>query len=188
MLNKSVTILSGVNLRQDETDVQDHDALKSVNFDPSVRVGSIVVRRGRTDLGGVTLSETQLRYLSKVNGFRYQIAGRTVYRDMSAITDSEALDPREIQTSISPFRDLQDAYIWAFIADDAIMLKDNGTVLYQWGIDLPPTPDPQLCNQTGKDPSDTITAGAYIAAVTQIRFVNPDTQGPDFVGEIEGAL
>ena len=107
---------------------------------------------------------------------------------MIAITTSETLDERQIETSIQSFRDLSDAYIWAFIADDAVMLKDNGTVLYQWGIDLVPTPDPQICNQTGKTSGDTITAGRYTGAVTQIRFVNPDVQGPDFVGEIEGAL
>lgn len=187
MLDKSITALSGVNLRQDETDVQDSDATKSINVDPSVRVGSIVVRRGRSKLAPDVIPDI-VRYLSKVNGFRYQIAGRTVYRDQAAITTAETLDAREIETSIHAFRDLSDAYIWAFIADDAIMLKDNGTVLYQWGIDLVPTPDPQLCNQTGKLADDTIQAGIYTAAVTQIRFVNPDTQGPDFVGVIEGAL
>ena len=188
MLDKTITSLGGVNLRVDETDVQDSDATKSVNLDPSVRVGSVVVRRGRTTLEDATLSDLILRYLSKVNGFRYEIAGRTIYRDMVAITSTETLDERQIETSIQAFRDLSDAYIWAFIADDAVMLKDNGTVLYQWGIDLLPTPDPQMCNQTGKLPSDTIEAGIYTAAVTQIRFVNPDVQGPDFVGEIEGAL
>lgn len=188
MLSKEITKLTGVNLRADETDLPEHDATKCVNLDPSVRPGSVVVRRGRTDLGGTTLSDLILRYLAKVNGFRYEIAGRRIYRDMVAITADNTLDSDKVQTSIVPFRDLDDAYIWAFVADDAIMVKDNGTVLYQWGIDLVPTPDPQIVNQTGKDPTDTITAGTYTGAVTQIRFVDPDTQGPDFVGEIEGAL
>lgn len=188
MLSKEIRQLAGVNLRQDETDIDDKNATKAVNLDPSVRAGSVVVRRGRSDLGGQTLSDLILRYLAKVNGFRYQIAGRKIYRDMVAITAAETLDSDQRETTIVPFRDLSDAYIWAFVADDATMLKDNGTVLYQWGIDLIPTPDPQICNQTGKTASDTITAGRYTAAVTQIRFVNPDIQGPDFVGEIEGAL
>jgi hypothetical protein len=187
MIDKQITTVSGINLRVDETDVADSDATKSTNFDPSVRVGSITVRRGRTELENEVLDDP-LRYLAKVNGFRYQISGRIVYRDMVAITAVDTLDAREIETSIVAERALSDAYIWAFIADDAVMLKDNGTVLYQWGIDLVPTPDPQICNQTGKIADDTIEAGRYTAAVTQIRFVNPDVQGPDFVGEIEGAL
>ncbi len=188
MITKETTRLTGVNLRADETDLPDDAAVKSVNVDPSVRPGSTVVRRGRSDLGGQTLADLILRYLSKVNGFRYQIAGRTIYRNMVAITTRSTLDNRARETSIVPFRDLSDAYIWAFVADDAIMLKDNGTVLYQWGIDLIPDPDPQISNETAKISTDTIVAGTYTGAVTQIRFVNPDVQGPDFVGEIEGAL
>lgn len=188
MLKKEINSLTGVNLRLESSDLQDGESIFSENADIASKPGVINIRRGKSTLSDTTLADLIIRYLSKVNGFRYQIAGRTVYRDMSAITSNQALDVRQIETTIQAFRDLSDAYIWAFIADDALMLKDNGTVLYQWGIDLLPTPDPQLCNQTGKNPSDTITAGTYTAAVTQIRFVNPDTQGPDFVGEIEGAL
>ena len=188
MLKKEINSLSGVNLRQESSDIPETDAIFCQNVDVAAKPGVAFIRRGKTDLLDITINDLILRYLHKVNGFRYQIAGRTVYRDMIAITTNETLDPREIQTSIQPFRDLNDAYIWAFIADDAVMIKDNGTVLYQWGIDLVPEPDPQIMNQTGKDATDTIVSGTYTAAVTQIRFVDPDTQGPDFVGEIEGAL
>jgi len=188
VLKKEVNSLTGVNLRQDSSDLQDSEAIFSENADIARVPGTANMRMGKSDLGDTTITDLILRYLAKVNGFRYQIAGRTVYRDMVAISTDEALDDREIETSIQSFRDLNDAYIWAFIADDAVMLKDNGTVLYQWGIDLVPEPDPQIMNQTGKTDGDTITAGTYTAAVTQIRFVDPSTQGDDFVGEIEGAL
>jgi hypothetical protein len=187
MEKREITKITGVNLRQEATDLAEAEAQKCVNFDISGKPGSIVIRKGKTILVDGTLTDLILRYLSKVNGFRYQIAGQKIYRDMVALTGN-VLHEDMIQTSIVPMRALEDAYIWAFIADDAIMLKDNGTVLYIWGIDLVPTPDPQICNQTGKNPDDTITAGTYTGAVTQIRFVDPTVQGPDFVGEIEGAL
>lgn len=185
MEKREITKLTGVNLRQEATDLPEADAQKCVNMDVSSKPGTAIIRKGKTILLSGTLSDLLLRYLSKVNGFRYQIAGRRIYRDMVAITSDNTLHEDMIETSIVPMRALSDAYIWAFIADDAIMLKDNGTVLYIWGIDLVPTPDPQLANQTGKNPTDTITAGTYTAAVTQIRFVDPSTQGPDYVGVIE---
>ena len=184
MERKEITKLTGVNLRQESTDLADHDAQKCVNFDVSSKPGALVIRRGKTTLSSTTLSDTVLRYISKVNGTRYQIAGRKVYRDMSAIT-ADALHEDKIQTSIVPMRALDDVYIWAFIADDALMIKDNANVTYIWGIDLVPEPDPQIVNQTGKDPSDTIEAGTYTGAVTQIRFVNPEVQGLNYVGVLD---
>lgn len=188
MQKKEILKVTGVNLRQDTTALSDADATKCVNFDVAAKPGSLIVRKGKSDLGGITISDLTLRYISKVNGSRYQVAGRNLYRDMVQISPDDVFNEAEVETSIVPFRDLDDAYIWAFVADDDVMIKDNGTVLYVWGIDLVPTPDPQIANQTGKDPSDTITAGTYTGAVTQIRFVNPDIQGENTVGVIEGAL
>lgn len=181
MEKREITKLTGVNLRQDTEDLPEADAAKCVNFDVSQKPGTLMIRRGKSDLGNATLTDTILRYISKVHGYRYQIAGRKLYRDMTALT-ADVLHEDKVETSIVPMRALSDAYIWAFVADDAVMLKDNGNVLYIWGIDLVPSPDPQIANQTGKDPSDTITAGTYTAAVTQIRFVNPEVQGADYVG------
>lgn len=182
MQKREITKLTGVNLRQEGTDLPDADAQKCVNFDISSKPGSLILRRGKSNLGGSTLTDTTLRYVSKVNGFRYQIAGRKIYRDMVAVSGVNRLHVDQIQTSIQPMRAFDDVYIWAFVADDALMVKDNGTVFYAWGIDLVPSPDPQIANQTGKDPTDTITAGTYTGAVTQIRFVNPEVQGTDYVG------
>src|SRR5262245_47830843 len=148
MQKHEITKLTGVNLRQKSTDINDSDSQKCVNFDVSAKPGSIIIRKGKEDLGGSTLADLILRYISKVNGFRYQVAGRNLYRDMVQITADETFNEAQIETTIIPFRDLSDAYIWGFVADDDAMLKDNGTVLYIWGIDLVPTPDPQIANQT----------------------------------------
>ena len=167
---KEVTQLTGLNLRLEPADLQDGEAAKLVNLDPNVEPGALVLRKGMAILGQIPeSSSSNLRTVAKVNGIRYQIAGRTIWRNFTRIT-TDLLDASQ-ETSIVPFRPLNDDTIWAFIADDAKMLKDDGTNLYLWGIDLIPTPGPKLVNQTGKDASDTITAGTYLCAVTQLRMI-----------------
>lgn len=159
--------LGALNLRQETTKLQEYELVKLVNFDVSRKPGTLCLRRGKGFLYNVSTSGNVVRQVAKVNGTRYQVSGDQLYRNGTAIMRD--LDT-ENETNFQPYRPLNDTNIWAFIADDNIMVKDNGTLLYLWGLDLVPLPKPKLANQTGKDPSDTITAGTYGIAVTQIRF------------------
>ena len=163
---KEINKLGALNLRQETTKLEEHELTKLVNFDISRKPGTLCLRRGREFLYSVNASDV-IRQVAKVNGSRYQVAGEYLYRDGTAIMRD--LSPEE-ETNFQAFRPLDDTAIWAFVADDNIMVKDDGERLYLWGIDLIPLPGPKLANQTGKDPSDTITAGTYSAAVTQIRW------------------
>jgi hypothetical protein len=125
-----------------------------------------VLRAGRSNLYFVNAGEV-IRQVAKVNGIRYQVSRETLYRDGEAIASDLST---EHETNFQAFRPLNDTAIWAFIADDNHMMKSDATRLFNWGIDLIPTPSPRLINQTGKISSDTITAGTYSAAVTQLRW------------------
>jgi hypothetical protein len=164
---KEVLQIRGLNIRQESADVEDPESRVLVDFDPFQKPGSLVIRKGRVVLLG-PLPSSVLRALAKVNGFRYQIAGRAAYREAAAITFPQLAE--NLQTQITSFRPIDDSHTWAFFADDDFMFKDDGTRTYVWGIDEPLSPDPKLANQTGKTAGDTITAGDYIAAVTQLRY------------------
>jgi len=172
---KEITKLGALNLRQETTKLQEFELTKLVNFDISRKPGTLTLRRGSELQYGVSTSDI-VRQIAKVNGTRYQVAGENLYRDGAAIMGDLA---PEHETNFQAFRPLDDTAIWAFIADDNIMVKDDGSRLYLWGLDLVPLPAPKLCNQTGKDPADTIVAGTYGIAVTQVRW--DETQsGPTF--------
>ena len=164
---KEITKLGGLNLRQEPADLEDATMAQVSNLDPYRTPGTLTVRRGRELLlqGGLI---AKIRTLGKVNGFRYQVAGNVLYRAGVALTG--AILDASLETNIVGFRPLNDSAIWAFVADDAIMLKDDGSRTYLWGLDKVPTPAPKVANQTGKVSGDTITAGVYTIAVTQIRF------------------
>ena len=170
---KEIIKLGALNLRQDPTKLEEWELVKLVNFDISRKPGTLTVRRGRDFLYLVSATDI-VRQVAKVNGFRYQVAGEFLYRDGAAIVRNLST---ERETNFQAFRPLDDTDIWAFIADDNLMFKDNGEDTFLWGIDLVPTPPPQLANQTGKISTDTITAGTYQAAVTQIRWDTGPTEG-----------
>jgi hypothetical protein len=163
---REINRLGALNLRQETTKLEEFELVKLLNFDVSRKPGTLCLRRGRDTQYTVNVGEV-VRQVAKVNGTRYQVSGEYLYRDGSAIM-RDLSDERE--TNFQPFRPLDDTAIWAFIADDNIMVKDDGERLFLWGIDLLPLPAPKLANQTGKDPTDTITAGTYGIAVTQIRW------------------
>lgn len=163
---KEITKLGALNLRQDPQKLEDWELVKLENLDISRKPGTLTLRRGRELLYNVSVTNS-VRQVAKINGYRYQVAGEHLYRDGIAITRDLAT---ENETNFQAFRPLDDTTIWAFVADDNLMVKDNGTNLRLWGIDLIPTPQPRLANQTGKLSTDTITAGTYSAAVTQIRW------------------
>lgn len=163
---KEILQLRGLNIRQETADVEDPEARKIVNFDPFRKPGALCVRKGRSVIQG-TLDDV-IRLLVKLGSTRFQVAGRTLYRDFVAVIGPE-LSENE-QTSATTFRPLSDSAIWAFFADDELMFKDDGTRTYVWGIDEPLDPGPKVSNQTGKTAGDTITEGVYSVAVTQLRY------------------
>lgn len=170
MQSKEVTNLAGgLNLRAESADLRPQDAAVLVNLEPSRVIGSLVVRRGRSDLGSFTLSDTLIRTVAKVDGARYQVAGRRVYRAGTAITLANTLSSN-LETTILPFRPLQDSEIWAFVADEGAMFKDDGTNTYRWGLEEPSDPVPKLSNQSGADADDPSDNGTIQIAVTQIRY------------------
>lgn len=164
---KEVLQMRGLDLRPEEADLEDVESRKLVNLDPFQKPGALVVRRGTTVLGG-PLQDDLVRAIARVNSVRYQVAGRRLYREFSAITGPFLAENEK--TGFAPFRPVDDSVIWAFIADDDWMLKSDASRLYQWGIDEPLDPGPKVANQTGKTAGDTITAGTYKIAVTQLRY------------------
>lgn len=177
---KEITQLRGLNLRQEEADVEESESRKLVNMDPFQKPGTLVIRRGREILGG-PLHNDLVRAVARINSTRYQVAGRRLYREFDAITGPYLA--ANLKTSFAAFRPLDDSVTWAFIADDDWMMKDDAVSiesnrLYQWGIEEPLSPDPKVANQTGVTPGDTITAGTYKIAVTQLRYDHTqDIQG-----------
>jgi hypothetical protein len=164
---KEVLQLRGLNLRQEAADVEEPESRKLVNLDPFQKPGALVVRRGTEVLGG-PLQDDLVRAIARINGVRYQVAGRRLYRGFSAITGPYLAKNKK--TSFAAFRPLDDSVTWAFIADDDWMLKSDATRLFQWGIDEPLSPDPKVANQTGVTPGDTIAVGTYKIAITQLRW------------------
>jgi hypothetical protein len=164
---KEILQLRGLNLRQEAADVSDSESRKLVNLDPFQQPGTLVVRRGRTKVGSA-LQDDLVRAVARINSVRYQVAGRRLYREFTAITGPYLAENEK--TSLAAFRPLDDSVIWAFIADNATMLKSDATRLYQWGIDEPLDPAPKAINQSSKISTDTMAAGDYTIAVTQLRW------------------
>lgn len=164
---KQILEFRGLNLRQEAADVGEPESRKLVNLDPFQEPGTLVIRRGRETIGS-ELQDDLVRTVARVNSIRYQVAGRRLYRAFVAITGPYLAENEK--TSIAPFRPLDDSVIWAFVADDAAMLKSDATRMYIWGIDKPLNPPPKGANQTSKDPDDSIVAGDYAIAVTQLRW------------------
>lgn len=166
---KEVLQLRGLNLRPEEADVEEPETRRLINLDPFQKPGALVIRRGKTRQGN-RLYDDLVRAVARVNGIRYQVAGRRLYRENTAITGPFLA--ANLKTAFTAFRPLNDTVTWAFIADDDWMTKDDGTRFYQWGINEPLDPAPRVANQTLAVPGDTIETGVYKIAVTQLRFDN----------------
>lgn len=121
----------GVNLRQDRLSIADDECARAINADFHAIVGSISVRRGYTLL--VTGGSSAVRTLARHESRRYHADGTVLYRDGSSIVTGLA----GTQTSVLPFRPLNDTTTWSFIADPNTMQKDNGTTVRNWGIAAP---------------------------------------------------
>ena len=152
----------GVNLRRDRMNLEDLELAKAINADLHTQPGTIILRLDRTKQFSTALADLVIRRLARINSKRYQVARRSVYRDQTNIING--LLSANLFTTLMPFRPLNDTAIWAFIADDAVMRKDNGTVVRTWGLTAPANaPTSQLGIISGP-------TGAYTAVTTEIRF------------------
>lgn len=153
----------GLNLRAERVDLDDKQLARSMNTDLHKFVGTILLRNGRTAQFGSALADTTIRTVFRVGAIRYQIAGTNVYRAQTSVDDytATALDSATLRTSLVPFKPLNDTTTWAFIADRAVMQKDDGTNTRKWGIDAPGT-------HAGRD--DSTGSYTYRLAVTHIRY------------------
>lgn len=133
-VNQEVQGFIGVNLRQERASLADQELAKAINADLHSFPGVISLRYGRTAQFSSALTDLVIRRLARINSIRYQVAGVSLYRDQVSI--SAALSTNAI-TTILPARPLNDTTTWAFIADDALMRKDDGSTLSTWGIAAP---------------------------------------------------
>lgn len=134
LLKQEIRGFLGVNLRTERLDLQDEELAKAINCDLHIQPGSIVLRLGRTKQFSSALTDKVIRRLAKINSKRYQVAGMAVYRDQVSILTGLSSN---LFTTIIPFRPLNETTLWAFIADDALMRKDDGTNVRIWGIAAP---------------------------------------------------
>lgn len=132
-IQKEVPGFLGVNLRNERIELADYALAKAINADLHTILGTIMCRHGRTKLYSSSLGSIPRR-LSRVNNIRYQVGGTILYRAQTNI--KTGLSSNQI-TTIGAYRPFADATLWAFIADDAVMIKDNGTNTRTWGLTAP---------------------------------------------------
>ena len=149
LLKQEIPHFIGVNLRQDRMDLADEELAKAINADMHAFLGSIYVRLGRSKQFSTALSNPNLRRIGKVNGSRYQIADRRVYRNQSLIGTLSGAG-NDI-SCIVPFRPLNDSTIWAFISDTGQMVKHDGSSVgvTNWGIVAPASAPSVAASSTG---------------------------------------
>jgi hypothetical protein len=166
-----------VNIRTARTATQPTDAAKAINVDFNREIGTALMRYGSTLLH--TLTDQFVRFITKVNGYRFYVANEALYRDGSNVV----IKPSEIDTNdvtdIEGMRPLNDTNIWAFIADEGYraMLKDNGVLTRKWGIAPPPA---TFTATTGTNTTgiDLTVDGDVTYYVTYIRFDTDNADNP----------
>jgi hypothetical protein len=167
----------GVNLRQDRVSLADQELAKAINADLHSQPGVVVLRAGRTKQNSTALADQTIRRLARINSLRYRVASNAVYRDTSQILTGLSTT---LYTTFMPFRPLNDTTLWAFIADDGLMRKDDGTNTYTWGITAP-------SDTPGVGTTGTGLTGTYSVKFTYVRKVgssvahesNPSTASAD---------
>ena len=193
----------GVNLRVDPANVaDDKHAVRAVNVDFNKELGTASIRNGSYELAD--LNDDVVRLIAKVNGFRYYVAGRRLYRDGVLVDLTPQMFDAGLNTDIEGFRPLNDLAVWAFIADvgnseninagitvvahdgvrtsttdgrgHSAMKKDDGTRTQKWGIGEPPGPLATPISNIGD--GDTETQGAYTWNVTYVRFDTTNLDNP----------
>jgi len=143
------------------------------------RLGSIIINRTGNTVNAFNAPVHSLGRLVGLNGdsWRYAGAGPVVYRrtgDTQGAYTSFATGMSGGQWSEAVYRPTQSSYPYAFIADAARMLKDNGsfTAPQQWGIFQPFHPV-----QAQVLPPEVISledCTANVPANTYVNFTSPD--------------
>lgn len=157
---------NGVNLRRDRLSLVDEDLAVALNVDLHTRPGTILLRAGKSKQFSTALSSVAIRRLFKRALTRYQVAGTTLFRDQSSILTGLS---GNLFTTLLNARPLNDTSTWTFIADDAVMRKDDGSNVRNWGIS-PPLATPTIAVGDG-----TGLTGDYIANYTYVRDVGGTT-------------
>lgn len=148
----------GVNLRRDRLNLRDEDVARAINCDLHAQVGTALARRGRSLLYGV--SGGSARLMQTLGGTRYLVAGTTLYKAGASILTGLS---STLRTSLVLMRPLNDTLTWMFIADQAVMRKENGGTVRTWGI-AAPTATPALAAGA----AGTL-AGPYTVSFTYVR-------------------
>jgi hypothetical protein len=152
----------GVNLRKERVSLADQELATAINADLHSQPGVVVLRLGRTKQFAAALADLTIRRLARINSVRYQVAANAVYRNQSQILTGLSTNAF---TTLMPFRPLNDTVIWACIADDAIMRKDDGTTTRIWGIAAPSATPAVAAGGAGN------LTGSYKVKVTYVRKV-----------------
>lgn len=164
---ESASPMMGVNLREDRLLIGENELAKAINADMNLSPGAIVSRLGSTVLNAAlnsTTSALPIRRQSLINGYRYQVEGTNLYRDFVSI-GSQVLS-LNYSTSFQGYTPQADTTLWAFIADDNIMQKDNGTTLVPWTMATPaPAPTVAVGSAVG-------LTGTYMVCYTFVRKVS----------------
>lgn len=151
----------GVNLSKDRLSLADEEMAKAINADFHTQPGTLVLRPGRAAQFATALGEPVIRKLARLNAINYRVAGPRLYRETTEI--STALSGRH-PVDFEAFRPLNDTTLWVFVANPAVMRKDDGVTLRTWGI-AAPTTTPVAVAGTG-----TLT-GTFRARYSYIRKV-----------------
>jgi len=160
-IQESAGPMLGVNLREERVLIGQTDLAKSINADLNLTPGTIVLRLGRTAINGSPLTDLQIRRQTLVNGVRYQVAGRYLYRNF--VRQSNVLFSPNFNTSFAAYMPQADTTLWTFIADDALMVKDNGTSTVPWTIAAPTAAPVVAIGSSG------VLTGSYSARFTYVR-------------------
>lgn len=132
----------GTNLRRDNLSLADTEVAKVLNADLHATPGVVRLRRGRVSAlpDGTSTLLSAVRAIGRHNAILYQVAGGTWHRNYLPIL--HGLHGEYLSTMLS-YRPLNDTQTWTFLADRAVMYKDNGSDLELWGI-APPLLAPTL--------------------------------------------
>jgi hypothetical protein len=115
----------GVNLRKDRLRLEDGDVARAINVDFHTQPGTLIMRKGRANQLTTALADLEVRRIGlMLFSLPYYVAGHSLYRATTAINGSLST---ELVTTFQPFRPLNDDTLWMFVADQGIMLKDDGS-------------------------------------------------------------
>ncbi len=128
----------GVNLRQDRLRLADGDVARAINADLHTQPGTLLMRLGKESQLTTAVADPEVRRIGlMLSNLPYYVAGHSLYRATRAIHSGLS---EEFVTTFQPFRPLNDDTLWMFVADQGIMLKDNGNYTggaNHWASDAP---------------------------------------------------